>query len=284
MTRPHEAPVRLLSHRSRPVVVGPVESLRATLPQLGRRYREPVPDFGENGLVDLMEDIPRAGRGTTNANGRSRFGVASPPIVARDVVVTPTVISDGTIKKEAPPGWVKGIDARTGDTRWVFRRQVTTTRAPPRRQPFRGEPGRPRHRDLPAHVALSSGAPRCLGLRFSGHQELQARTSLLAADAPPRRRAPGHSPAAAYRGRCELDRRRRRPETGLLYVPSENRFTVVTYTTPDPDKGGNLRYTIGGLFGGVGASMPRGRPLLKPPYSRMTAIDLTSRLAPSALP
>ena len=64
------------------------------------------------------------------------------------------------------------------------------------------------------------------------------------------------------------------PETGLLYVPSENRYTVVTYSTPDPDKGGNLRYTIGGLFGGIGASMPRGLPLLKPPYSRMTAIDL----------
>ena len=64
------------------------------------------------------------------------------------------------------------------------------------------------------------------------------------------------------------------PETGLLYVPSENRYTVVTYSTPDPDKGGNLRYAIGGLFGGVGAGMPRGLPLLKPPYSRMTAIDL----------
>ena len=48
---------------------------------------EPVPDFGQNGRVDLMEDIPRTGRGTTNSFGRSRFGVASPPIVARDVIV-----------------------------------------------------------------------------------------------------------------------------------------------------------------------------------------------------
>ena len=64
------------------------------------------------------------------------------------------------------------------------------------------------------------------------------------------------------------------PQTGLLYVPSENRYTVVTYSTPDPDKGGNLRYAIGGLFGGVGARMPRGLPLLKLPYSRMPAIDL----------
>ncbi len=49
------------------------------------------------------------------------LGVASPPIVARGVVVTPTIVSDFAIQKEAPPGWLKGIDARTGDTKWVFR-------------------------------------------------------------------------------------------------------------------------------------------------------------------
>ena len=64
------------------------------------------------------------------------------------------------------------------------------------------------------------------------------------------------------------------PETGLLYVPSENRFSVINYRTPDPDKGGNLRYTIGGLFRGIGTNMSQGLPLLKPPYWRMTAIDL----------
>ena len=81
----------------------------------------PVPAFGDNGRVDLMEGIPRAVRGTTNHRGRNLIGVASPPIVARDVVVTPNVISDGVIAKEAPPGWIKGVDARTGDVRWVFR-------------------------------------------------------------------------------------------------------------------------------------------------------------------
>ena len=45
----------------------------------------------------------------------------SPPVVIRDVVVTPTIISDFVVRKEAPPGWLKGIDARTGDTRWIFR-------------------------------------------------------------------------------------------------------------------------------------------------------------------
>ena len=374
---------------------------------------EPVPDFGQNGRVDLMEGIPRAGRGTTNSFGRSRFGVASPPIVARDVIVTPTVISDSTIKKEAPPGWVKGIDARTGDTRWVFRTvpqaddfgsdtwldeswrysgntnvwsmfsvddelgYVYLPTGTPTGDYYGGHRlgdnlfaeslGRPRHRDRPAHVALSGGASRCLGLRFSGRAkstghygrrtsdkgrgpgqqagftyvfdretgdpvwpieerpvptdtdlegevlsptqpfptkpppfEYQGVTTDDLVDFTPEIRAmavgatknfrlgPLFSPpmlrhdgglqgtiqrphiggGASWTG-AAVD-----PETGLLYVPSENRYTVVTYSTPDPDKGGNLRYTIGGWFGGIGASMPRGLPLLKPPYSRMTAIDL----------
>ena len=59
--------------------------------------------------------------GTADHRGHSWLGVASPPIVAHDVVVTPTVISDFPIAKEAPPGWVKGIDVRTGETLWTFR-------------------------------------------------------------------------------------------------------------------------------------------------------------------
>ena len=82
---------------------------------------EPVLDWGDDGRVDLMAGIPRADRGGTTRRGRNLMGVASPPVVARDVVVTPNVISDGVIAKEAPPGWIKGVDARTGDVRWVFR-------------------------------------------------------------------------------------------------------------------------------------------------------------------
>ena len=82
---------------------------------------EPVRDFGDDGRVDLMAGIPRAVRGETNHRGRNLMGVASPPIVAHDVVVTPNIISDGAVRKEAPPGWLKGIDARTGDTKWMFR-------------------------------------------------------------------------------------------------------------------------------------------------------------------
>ncbi len=63
------------------------------------------------------------------------------------------------------------------------------------------------------------------------------------------------------------------PETGLLYVPSRNSITAVTFYTPDPEEGGSLRYTHRSAGGSAG---PRNLPLFKPPYSRMTAIDLTT--------
>ena len=81
----------------------------------------PIRSFGENGRADLMAGIPRADRRQKTHRGDHLMGVASPPLVANGVVVTPTVISDGPITREAPPGWVKGIDARTGATKWVFR-------------------------------------------------------------------------------------------------------------------------------------------------------------------
>ena len=85
------------------------------------RTGEPIRDFGDDGRVDLMEGIPRAVRGETNYQGRNLIGVASPPAIARDVVLTPTIVSDFVVRREAPPGWVKGVDARTGDVKWVFR-------------------------------------------------------------------------------------------------------------------------------------------------------------------
>ncbi len=71
------------------------------------------------------------------------------------------------------------------------------------------------------------------------------------------------------------------PETGVLYVPSKNTAGVITFYQPDS---GTLDYTHGApealrLSGRAGNSMPRmprGLPLLKPPYSRMTAIDMNT--------
>ncbi len=77
------------------------------------------------------------------------------------------------------------------------------------------------------------------------------------------------------------------PETGVLYVPSRNNAVVISMYEPDPALGATVAYTHGAperdrLAGrGLGPSrsgnlMPRGLPLLKPPYSRMTAIDMNT--------
>ena len=63
------------------------------------------------------------------------------------------------------------------------------------------------------------------------------------------------------------------PETGLLYVPSRTAFSIINFYTPDPSEGGTLRYTHGGR--GQRPQLPGEIPLFKPPYTRLTAIDMT---------
>ena len=377
------------------------------------RTGEPVGDFGDNGRVDLMEDIPRAERGGTNYQGRNLVGVASPPVITRDVVVTPTIISDFVVRREAPPGWVKGVDARTGDVRWVFR---TVPQAddfgadtwlneswrysgnaniwPPltaddelgyvylptgtptsdyygghrlgdnlfaesivavdaetgqrvwhfqavhhgvwdydfpaaptlidievdgrpikalaqvSKQGFTyvfdratGEPVWPIEEravetdsDLEGEV-LSPTQPfptkpppfEYQGISIDDLVDFTPEIRALAVEAvrnfrlgplftPPMLSVDGglqgtiqrpHIAGGATWGGAAAD-----PETGLLYVPSRNSFSVIKYYTPDPDEGGNLRYTQADFDSGTQPTMPQGLPLLKPPYSRITAIDL----------
>ena len=85
---------------------------------------------------------------------------------------------------------------------------------------------------------------------------------------------------ATGRGGAAVD-----PETGILYIPSRNQAIVVGLYTPDPAIGATVAYTHGApeaeiLAGypafGVTPQMPQGLPLLKPPYSRITAIDLNN--------
>ncbi len=64
------------------------------------------------------------------------------------------------------------------------------------------------------------------------------------------------------------------PETGLLYVPSINTHSVIPFTDVDPDSPATMRYVWRWGQGGGGPTMPQGLPLWKPPYSRMTAIDM----------
>ena len=74
------------------------------------------------------------------------------------------------------------------------------------------------------------------------------------------------------------------PDTGMLYVPSRNQPAVVSLYSPDPELGATVLYTHGApeadrLAGRARRrtpQMPQGLPLVKPPYSRMTAIDMNT--------
>ena len=53
----------------------------------------PIPTFGTNGRVDLMEGLPRAKRGERDYLNALTYSVQSPPFVVRDLVITPASIS-----------------------------------------------------------------------------------------------------------------------------------------------------------------------------------------------
>ena len=74
------------------------------------------------------------------------------------------------------------------------------------------------------------------------------------------------------------------PETGVLYIPSRNAESVMRFREPRPDEESSLRYILSrGNAPYIEAGnpdrrpvMPQGLPLWKPPYSRMTAIDMSA--------
>ncbi len=379
---------------------------------LDARTGQPLLDFGDNGRVDLMSGLPRAVRGA-GVGRRNLMGVASPPIVAHDVVVTPNVISDSTTRKEAPPGWLKGIDARTGDTKWMFRtvpqaddfgaetwlneswRYSGNTNVwsimsvddesgyiflpigTPTGDYYGGHrPGDNLFAESLVALDIETGdrmwhfqavhhgvwdydfpaAPNLIDITVDGRPikavaqvskqgftyvfdrmtgdpvwpieerpvdtdtdlegellsstqpfptrpppfEYQGVTTDDLVDFTPEIRAMAieavknfrlgplfSPPMLSHDGGLQGTIQRPHvgggagwagaaadPETGMLYVPSVNRFSVLKYYTPDPAEGGNLRYTFSGLAAGIQPRMPQELPLLKPPYTRMTAIDL----------
>ena len=63
------------------------------------------------------------------------------------------------------------------------------------------------------------------------------------------------------------------PDSGMLYVPSRAGYGVNRVAPPDARIKSNLRYM---QTPGRSPQMPQGLPLFKPPYSRMTAIDMNT--------
>jgi quinoprotein glucose dehydrogenase len=72
-----------------------------------------IREFGTDGRVDLTQGLRRPVQ-------RISYGVNSPPVVIGDTIVVGSFVSDGWSMKEAPPGDVRGYDARTGRLRWTF--------------------------------------------------------------------------------------------------------------------------------------------------------------------
>jgi quinoprotein glucose dehydrogenase len=81
---------------------------------------EPVRTFGRSGRVDLMDGIPRAQRGKKDVLNLLPLRSISPPLVVRNTVIVGSTINDDTITKEAPPGWIRAYDVRTGRLKWDF--------------------------------------------------------------------------------------------------------------------------------------------------------------------
>lgn len=74
---------------------------------------KPDPAFGTAGKADAMQGIPKAMR-ATNLTGRR-------PLVAGDVIVVGSSVSDGAANMDTnPPGYVNAFDARTGALAWSF--------------------------------------------------------------------------------------------------------------------------------------------------------------------
>ena len=80
----------------------------------------PCVDFGEQGSVDAMVDLPRAEREDRDYLNAMLYSIHSPPIVVRNKVIHGSQIADRRITKEAIPGWVRAWDVRTGEHSWDF--------------------------------------------------------------------------------------------------------------------------------------------------------------------
>lgn len=75
---------------------------------------KPVRSFGQDGRIDLTQGLGRP-------VNRRWYGVSSPPVICRDVVVIGSKVQDAVRAKEMPPGDVRGFDVRTGKQKWLFR-------------------------------------------------------------------------------------------------------------------------------------------------------------------
>ncbi|WP_265501594.1 pyrroloquinoline quinone-dependent dehydrogenase [Paracoccus beibuensis] len=86
-------------------------TLDAKLIAVDARTGDPCEGFGENGTVDLWEDIGERVPGW--------YAVTAPPAIVRGIIVTGAQVKDGQAE-DAPSGVIRGFDARTGELAWAW--------------------------------------------------------------------------------------------------------------------------------------------------------------------
>lgn len=92
------------------IITGTVDGF---LIALNARDGKPIATFGENGRIDLTKGLGRE-------VPRNLYGMSSPPIITKDVIVTGSKVHDVPVSKLMPPGDVRGFDVRTGKHLWTF--------------------------------------------------------------------------------------------------------------------------------------------------------------------
>ena len=90
-----------------------VATVNARLIALDGPTGKPCGDFGANGAVDLTVGLRH------QPAFHWEYGVTSPPIVVRDLVILGSAVPDNH-RTDAPDGVVRAFDVRTGALRWSF--------------------------------------------------------------------------------------------------------------------------------------------------------------------
>ena len=86
---------------------------------LNARTGVPVATFGDDGIVDLYENLNDGLDRPTPEDGQITLN--SPATVVGDVIVVGAALRATAPAKEFPAGFVRGFDARTGEQLWLFR-------------------------------------------------------------------------------------------------------------------------------------------------------------------
>lgn len=80
---------------------------------LNAKTGEPIESFGEGGSIDLL-------KGLYDDGARRVMGHNAPLTIVNGVIVVGSTMFDQPTSPQMPAGHVQGIDARTGERKWVF--------------------------------------------------------------------------------------------------------------------------------------------------------------------